>query len=637
MDRNKFIDDLIAAGARDDEIAEALELAESRGEFGQQPSGGTRQQPAEPSQQKRVLPPNYGTPGTYSAPSVDVGPSYQDRVNADIERQAQKDYERQKQGGNKNLSEIAGKMQSMAAPIRQAPGAYELGQVFGGTLGAAAQKVAPKNGVPEGNRGPGMTFGSFTPPIVDPAKVYAESPNIRSLGDIATASGEILPVASVGGRLGNVITQGTLKGTENILKNTGKNILRRDMKPKDVTALLAGKNVEDGAKAIADNVDKYGVASTTGGFTGIAKNASRKINENMKYADDAIKKVAEKMPDAKIDIDESFLNFIDDLETGKINSVFGNEERAASIADNIHKALELRGLTGTQGIEKIPEIKRAVENYAGGLFKKGKYAIESDPIPKQVGELVYLKMKKDLESVVPEIKQYNTAVHDLITVKKAANEAAKRIGNRDNISITDWMLLFGGPTAAHSLGLPSAAAGAIPGAAMIGKKALGSGRGASGLMKLGDVVEGTRKILGTDIMPSRTSGSSTLGNILNNERGAIAGVSDDFVGTPAIMDPETGSLYTGNWRGHKGAIAKGETSAIQERLKQQHFIDNSGKPTQYVGFIDKHGNFLSRAEAERQASIPRSPVAMFHTLGATAGAAGGGLTLGAILKNKQEK
>lgn len=36
MDRNKFIDDLITAGAKDDEIADALKLADEKNEFGQQ-------------------------------------------------------------------------------------------------------------------------------------------------------------------------------------------------------------------------------------------------------------------------------------------------------------------------------------------------------------------------------------------------------------------------------------------------------------------------------------------------------------------------------------------------------------------------------------------------------------------------
>jgi cell fate (sporulation/competence/biofilm development) regulator YmcA (YheA/YmcA/DUF963 family) len=110
--------------------------------------------------------------------------------------------------------------------------------------------------------------------------------------------------------------------------------------------------------------------------------------------------------------------------------------------------------------------------------------------------------------------------------------------------------------------------------------------------------------------------------MLGNERGAIGGVSDDFVGTPAIRDPKTGKVYTGGWRGHKDAITKGENSAIQERLKHQHFLDNVNKPTENVGFIDKRGNFISRKAAEEMLSKPRSMAQMYHNIGILTGTAG---------------
>jgi hypothetical protein len=121
-------------------------------------------------------------------------------------------------------------------------------------------------------------------------------------------------------------------------------------------------------------------------------------------------------------------------------------------------------------------------------------------------------------------------------------------------------------------------------------------------------------------IPVRGEKKKTIGDIIGNERGAVGGMSDNFVGTPAIRDPETGKIYTGGWRGHKDAITKGETSAIQERLKHQHFLDNSDKPTENVGFVDKKGNFISRSEAEKIAELPKSPLQMFHD---ESGAVGG--------------
>lgn len=132
-------------------------------------------------------------------------------------------------------------------------------------------------------------------------------------------------------------------------------------------------------------------------------------------------------------------------------------------------------------------------------------------------------------------------------------------------------------------------------------------------------------------------------NPLKNNRGSIGAAAEEFIGTPAIRDPKTGKIYQGGWRGHKDAIVKGETSEIQERLKHQHFLDNTNKPTSNVGFIDKSGNFISRSEAEkimeRKYSSP-SLVSQFHNIGimaGTAAGAGGALTIGAAAANKNKR
>jgi hypothetical protein len=553
-----------------------------------------------------------GVPGTYSAPSIDVGPSYSERVKNKIGDIAGESVRRQELGAGKNTSEIAGKMKSMASFLTEAPGAYELGQIVGGGM----KKYLP---------GTTQAIGTAT-------KAYEEKvpPELKNVIDIGTSAAEIAPIAGVGGKLGAKAVEKGLDVTGKALQKGGKSLLRSSMKPKDVTALLAGKNVEEGAQNIVDNIAKYGIESPTGGFKGISNNAAKKIQESMNLSDEAIKKALKDTPDAVVDIDNTFIKFIDDLENGRINSVFGDEVKSAELANNIHSALELRGLTGIQSIEKIPEIKKVISQYGGGLFKKGPYAIGTDPIKKQVGELAYLKLKEDLEDFVPDIKNINKQTHDLINVKKAADEAAKRIGSRDKIGKTDWILLFGGPTAAHSMGLPSAAAGAIPGSALIAKKALSGGRGASTLISTGRGLEKLGKIGKKKVNIPKT-------NILNNKKGAIGGVSDEIIGTPAIIDPETGKIYTGGWRGHKDAIIKGETSEIKDRLARQHFLDNTNKYPETVGFIDKKGNFITRKEAEAKLFRPQSMAQMFHTLAGTAGLSGAGLAGGLYLKNKSNK
>jgi hypothetical protein len=151
----------------------------------------------------------------------------------------------------------------------------------------------------------------------------------------------------------------------------------------------------------------------------------------------------------------------------------------------------LRGLDGTQPISKLPQIKQTIEKYGGGLFEKGSYGIAKDPLKQKVGELAYLKLKDDLESYIPEIGDHNKIIHELIPVKQASEEAVKRIGNKNKIGLEDWALLLGGPGAVHTLGAAnlSGLAG-IPGAVLMGKKALSSGRGSSMLMKTGKFIRG---------------------------------------------------------------------------------------------------------------------------------------------------
>ena len=127
------------------------------------------------------------------------------------------------------------------------------------------------------------------------------------------------------------------------------------------------------------------------------------------------------------------------------------------------------------------------------------------------------------------------------------------------------------------------------------------------------------------------------------QAGAVGGIGDaaeQVIGQTAIRDPVTGKLYTGGFRGHRDAILKGETPEIQARLKKEYFNDTFSIPTGHIGYIDKSGNFLSRAEAEKQISMPKSPAQMYHTIGllaGTGGAAAGGLTIGEIASKKNKK
>jgi hypothetical protein len=375
------------------------------------------------------------------------------------------------------------------------------GAAVGRTFNVAADEVGNVlNKVPGYSSLVDMANQKVQPAINAVGNAYQKMPNeAKDVVDIAANT----PVAGLGLRyISNLIGKGisgAVTGMGEAAENAGKSTLISGMKPKDVTAKLAGKDVADGAKNLADNVAKYNLQSTGKGFSGISENAQSRINQEMASADKLVQDAAIKDPTKKFDVDKSFLDLADRIESGKENAVFGDEQKASDMLLNVHKSLELRGLTGEQPISNLPKIKQTI-NQGMQLFKKGAYNIAQDPIKAQVGELAYLKMKDDLESVVPEIAQHNDAIHDLINVKTAADQAVKRIGNRDKIGLTDWGLLLGGPEVAHTFGAHGLSAlGGIPGAVLIAKKAASGGRGSSALISAGQGLQNLGGILNTDV------------------------------------------------------------------------------------------------------------------------------------------
>lgn len=293
--------------------------------------------------------------------------------------------------------------------------------------------------------------------------------------------------------MAKVATQGALNTAKDAktaigqgIENTGKSALQKEMKIKDVTAKLAGPNVDAGVQKIVDDISKYNVQSTKGGVKGIAENAQKAIDGKMSLTDKAIKDFAAKNPTASVNVDDTFLKLMDDLQKGNEPTIFTTEEQASEFAGKIHDALGKRNLTGTQPISKLPEIKRTIDEGLD-LFKKGKYGVETDPLPKKVGEISYLRLKKELESYVPEVKESNQAVHDLINVKTAALEASKRIGNKNNIGLADLATLLGGGPALHSMGVPASVSSVAPiiAATIMAKKMASGGRLPSALISIG--------------------------------------------------------------------------------------------------------------------------------------------------------
>lgn len=275
-------------------------------------------------------------------------------------------------------------------------------------------------------------------------------------------------------------------GIGRIIKKGGKSLFKSAAKIKDNTARLAGRDVESGINKIADDVVRFKLDSPTSGMKGVAKNAQKRITKEKSLADKAMNKFIKQNPDSSIDVDEIFLGLMDDIENGKINSVFGEESAAAKQVANLHRALELRGLTGNQPVSKIPEIKRALAE-GTKLFKKGKFAIGADPVKAQAGELVYLRMNDELGRFVPEVNAINRNVSDLINVKRAAIEANKRMANWNKLGLTDIGISMSALLGGGVSGLPPIPTFAAAAGLVMVRKGLGKGRGTSLILRAGRI------------------------------------------------------------------------------------------------------------------------------------------------------
>lgn len=103
---------------------------------------------AEPVQPTPETPPPrpagvWGTTGTYSVPAEQIGGgTYGERVQADIEQQAETAKERVEGGVDPVFAATAGGVQSMAAHVRQAPGVFEAGQAVGALAEPIMKPVA---------------------------------------------------------------------------------------------------------------------------------------------------------------------------------------------------------------------------------------------------------------------------------------------------------------------------------------------------------------------------------------------------------------------------------------------------------------------------------------------------------------
>jgi hypothetical protein len=432
----------------------------------------------------------------------------------------------------------------------------------------------------------------------------ATKANLATAGDLTNliGVGGVKPVASVAGN----VAGSTLKASGQGLENLGKNTLSSGLKIKDTVARTAGKNTADGVKNIVDNIAKYDVQ---GSFTQIAKKSEAKISEAKKAADEIISNAVVNNPEKRVDIDKTILQFIEDAENGKIDALFGNEEKAAEIAMKLSNALDKRGIIGEVDLAQANKAKQLVGSKA---FKKGAYGIAEDPVNMQVKELLDLRIRDAIRKEIPEIDVHNKAMHDLITVRNAANDAVKRVGNKDNIGLTDWMALLGAAPVAASMGLPPQMLPMMPivGGTLMAKKALSSGRGGSSLLNLGKKLSESGESLKS--MSTSNTGKKAPFIDLKSQRGSVGayhgsphkfdqfGPLDEVVGTGEGVQAFGHGLYFTSEKDIANHYAK-DLSARAKVIPYDYskISDNQRKAIETIKSIGSKSDAVKLAKAKK--------------------------------------
>jgi hypothetical protein len=302
---------------------------------------------------------------------------------------------------------------------------------------------------------------------------------------------------------------------------------------------------------------------------------------------------------------ETRINLVQVINRAKQKTLEGsriNKNALSKVADDVANELETTygldfnkapAISNNVDLAESQLLKQEVGKHGDWLSHNGKIAANQDATNKAAFyNTLYNELKVELENKGPEgIKQLNKQLSEIIPMERSAAKQVLVQNRKNPLSLDDYI---GGLATAGS----ALHGNLFPAAVAIGNAASKSPNVAKGMYKLGKLMKGESGIVGS----------------LKSERGSIGG-GYDYVGTPAIRDPATGKIYTGDWRGHKGALTKAGDEEIEKRLRYEHFLDNTNKPTDNVGFIDKKGNFISRTEAEKMLQPKSSLSQMFHDEG----------------------
>lgn len=176
-----------------------------------------------------------------------------------------------------------------------------------------------------------------------------------------------------------------------------------------------------------ENIYKYDLGGT---FEQTLNKSAKKLNELDDQIDNILTKASNDIPDAKISPVKAIDNFIANVESGQIDDYFADEDMAIATAEKIKSAFEKRGMLNDIDLKQVREAKSLLGRKA---YKSGVLKSEEGALKDRVGQDIYDALKIELESIVPEISEPNKAMSEIIPVKRAAEEAIDRFGNRNQI------------------------------------------------------------------------------------------------------------------------------------------------------------------------------------------------------------
>lgn len=378
-DRNKFIDDLIDAGAQDDEIEEALKLAESRGEF-----SSVSPTPPQQTQPKKE--------GFFSGIGSDLAKRGESLNNNARRDESLPEYAIQQVGELAGgVNDVAGRVLS---PLGKAigglakeytPNLYKAGKATGEAVGRGINKALPDlNSTLTGTRNSDETVRGIG--------------NILMLGGLAKA---VSPVAKEAG----VAVDAAVNSAKNVSKDAGLKIANVITKPKE-------RDFKAGFKT--EHLYDYDLLQNDMGKT-VEKTQST-IED---YANQLKQKLAEgNEAGATVNMNSVIDKSIASIKNDK--SVLGKQTKIDAL-ENLRGEILSQHPTGEMNLVDAQMLKREIGAEGAWLESHGGKMIDKDATKKaQAYSTAYGQLKTGIEDAAPEgVKEINQHLSNLIPIENA--------------------------------------------------------------------------------------------------------------------------------------------------------------------------------------------------------------------------